>query len=226
MGSSSSSSSSPRTSPTSSMWTSGCRRTRRSWPPTAPPREAEAVIREVAGEKLESITAFVGGGGPRFWATVTPEQQQANYAQILVQVKDKHDTAHLIGPLQEALSRARGRGDHRRAPARGRGRGRHPDLHPHLRRGHAHPAPAGRRGAGHAARAGGRAPGARRLGRGELRRAAQDRPRQGQHGRHHQPGRGRGLAHRHERLPGLHPARGRRADPGRGAHAAWRSGRA
>jgi multidrug efflux pump subunit AcrB len=66
--------------------------------------EAEGIVREVVGDKLEYLTVFVGGGGPRFWNTVTPEQQQANYAQILVQVKDKHDTAHLIGPLQKALS--------------------------------------------------------------------------------------------------------------------------
>ncbi len=80
--------------------------------------EAEQVIREVAedygkqhagrgGEPrhvLESLTAFVGGGGPRFWISVTPEQQQINYAQILVQVRDKHDTQHLVGPLQRALS--------------------------------------------------------------------------------------------------------------------------
>jgi multidrug efflux pump subunit AcrB len=66
--------------------------------------QSEAVIRELAGDKLQSITSFVGGGGPRFWNTVTPEQQQANYAQIVVQLKDKHDTEHLIGPLQQALS--------------------------------------------------------------------------------------------------------------------------
>ena len=30
--------------------------------------------------------------------------QQLNYAQIIIQVKDKHDTGHLISPLQEALS--------------------------------------------------------------------------------------------------------------------------
>jgi multidrug efflux pump subunit AcrB len=66
--------------------------------------ETEAIIREVAGGKLESVTSWVGGGGPRFWSTVTPEQQQANYAQILVQVKDKHETEHLIAPLQEAIS--------------------------------------------------------------------------------------------------------------------------
>lgn len=53
---------------------------------------------------LESVTTFVGGGGPRFWFSVSPEMQQLNYAQIVLQVKDKHDTAHLIEPLQKALS--------------------------------------------------------------------------------------------------------------------------
>jgi multidrug efflux pump subunit AcrB len=80
--------------------------------------QAEEVIREVTEEYgkehavkggqprqvLESLTAFVGGGGPRFWMSVTPEQQQINYAQILVQVRDKHDTQNLIGPLQRALT--------------------------------------------------------------------------------------------------------------------------
>jgi multidrug efflux pump subunit AcrB len=66
--------------------------------------QAEAIIRELTGDKLESVTSFVGGGGPRFWNTVTPEQQQANYAQIVVQVKDKHDTSDLIAPLQKAMS--------------------------------------------------------------------------------------------------------------------------
>jgi multidrug efflux pump subunit AcrB len=66
--------------------------------------EAEAIVREVCGEKLESVTTFVGGGGPRFWNTVAPEQQQANYAQIVVQMKDKHDTAPVIDPLQRELS--------------------------------------------------------------------------------------------------------------------------
>ena len=46
----------------------------------------------------------MGGGGPRFWFSVSPELQQLNYAQIILQVKDKHDTAHLIGTLQQALS--------------------------------------------------------------------------------------------------------------------------
>lgn len=79
---------------------------------------AEEVIREVTAEygkhhldddgqplqPLKSLTTFVGGGGPRFWFSVSPELQQLNYAQIIIQLKDKHDTAHLIEPLQQALS--------------------------------------------------------------------------------------------------------------------------
>jgi multidrug efflux pump subunit AcrB len=78
---------------------------------------AEAVIRDVfkeygdrhaesgkTGELLRSLTTFVGGGGPRFWFSVSPEQQQLNYAQIIVEVTDKHETGHLVAPLQEALS--------------------------------------------------------------------------------------------------------------------------
>ncbi|MBV9929086.1 MAG: efflux RND transporter permease subunit [Acidobacteria bacterium] len=82
---------------------------------------AEEVIRETVAEyekhhaseggaegegqgMLKSLTTFVGGGGPRFWFSVAPELQQQNYAQIIIQVKDKHDTSHLIEPLQAALS--------------------------------------------------------------------------------------------------------------------------
>lgn len=53
---------------------------------------------------LESLTTFVGGGGPRFWFSVSPEPRQTNYAQIIVQLKDKHATHHLIEPLQAAFS--------------------------------------------------------------------------------------------------------------------------
>lgn len=79
---------------------------------------AEEVIREVLNEYgkhhpdddgkprevLQSLTTFVGGGGPRFWFSIAPELQQLNYAQIIIQVQDKHDTSHLIHPLQDALS--------------------------------------------------------------------------------------------------------------------------
>ncbi len=79
---------------------------------------SEEIIREVVSEYgdhhldedgkprevLQSLTTFVGGGGPRFWFSLSPELQQLNYAQIIIQVKDKHDTAHLVGALQKALS--------------------------------------------------------------------------------------------------------------------------
>jgi multidrug efflux pump subunit AcrB len=76
-------------------------------------RAAEKVILQTVNDfakqhgdsaSVQSLTTFVGGGGPRFWFSVSPELQQLNYAQIILQVKDKHDTAKLVGPLQDALS--------------------------------------------------------------------------------------------------------------------------
>jgi multidrug efflux pump subunit AcrB len=79
-------------------------------------RRAEEVVREVTEEYgkehsedgkprevLKSLTTFVGGGGPRFWFSVSPELQQLNYAQVIIEVNDKHDTNHLLGPMQRAL---------------------------------------------------------------------------------------------------------------------------
>jgi multidrug efflux pump subunit AcrB len=90
-------------------------------PPDAPlgatntiTERAESVIRQEAErfgnehhekDVLKSLTTFVGGGGPRFWFSVEPEQQQLNYAQIIVEVSDKHFTNKFVGPLQTALSR-------------------------------------------------------------------------------------------------------------------------
>jgi len=56
-------------------------------------------------EPLTSLTSFVGGGGPRFWFSVTPELKKPNYAQVLIQVQDKHVTELFSAPLQAALSR-------------------------------------------------------------------------------------------------------------------------
>ena len=66
--------------------------------------EVDRVIREVAEPHgLESVTTFVGGGGPRFWFSIGPEQRQSNYAQLIVRLNDKHETAKLVKPLQAAL---------------------------------------------------------------------------------------------------------------------------
>lgn len=66
--------------------------------------EVERLIRETAGDKLKSVTTFVGGGGPRFWFSISPEQRQANYAQLIIRFADKHDTSSVVGPLQRVLS--------------------------------------------------------------------------------------------------------------------------
>jgi multidrug efflux pump subunit AcrB len=57
-------------------------------------------------ELLRYVTSFVGGGGPRFWFSVTPELQQTNYAQVLIEVADKNVTPNLAPVLQQALSRS------------------------------------------------------------------------------------------------------------------------
>ena len=54
---------------------------------------------------LASLTTFMGGGGPRFWSSFSPEPRQTNYGLIIVQCKSKHDTPGLVVALQEVVSR-------------------------------------------------------------------------------------------------------------------------
>jgi multidrug efflux pump subunit AcrB len=54
-------------------------------------------------DPLKSMTTFIGGGGPRFWFSVTPELKKPNYAQILLQVQDKRVTELFCDPLQAKL---------------------------------------------------------------------------------------------------------------------------
>ncbi|MGO4514592.1 efflux RND transporter permease subunit [Terriglobus sp. 2YAB30_2] len=58
-----------------------------------------------AKEVLQSMTTFVGGGGPRFWSSATPEDRQTNYAQVILRTKDNHDTTPLLALLQVELDR-------------------------------------------------------------------------------------------------------------------------
>lgn len=79
-------------------------------------QRAEEIVRRVTGEYekqhpveggqalLKTITTFVGGGGPRFWFSASPEQQQPNYAQVLIQLAEKEATPKLVKPLEAALS--------------------------------------------------------------------------------------------------------------------------
>ena len=80
--------------------------------------QTERVVRRVADEYgaahpgpdgkprpvLASVTSFVGGGSPRFWFSVAPEAPQLNYAQVLIEVHDKRDTAGLLPLWQHELS--------------------------------------------------------------------------------------------------------------------------
>jgi multidrug efflux pump subunit AcrB len=69
--------------------------------------EYEKELTAASGEPhpvLKSMTTFVGGGGPRFWSSAAPEMSQLNYAQVLVEVFDKHDTNHLVDKVQAILS--------------------------------------------------------------------------------------------------------------------------
>ena len=75
-------------------------------------RIADGVVRDVAAkfgqkkhrEVLQSVTTFIGGGAPRFWFSLSPQQDQVNYAQLVIEVTDVHDTNELVAPLQHALS--------------------------------------------------------------------------------------------------------------------------
>src|SRR5271166_5236329 len=45
----------------------------------------DAATKEKGGHLLKSLTTFAGGGGPRFWFSVSPEMPQTNYAQMIVE---------------------------------------------------------------------------------------------------------------------------------------------
>lgn len=87
------------------------------WSADETARIAEGIIRKAAedygaehpGEDgkplrvLKNLTTFVGGGGPRFWFSFSPELSQPNYAQVLIEVTDKRLTQELEAPFQVAL---------------------------------------------------------------------------------------------------------------------------
>jgi multidrug efflux pump subunit AcrB len=78
--------------------------------------QVEQVLREVAEKYgaehpergkprhvLKSLTTFIGGGGPRFWFSISPEQRELNYAQIIMEVERTPDTNRLVDRWQSAL---------------------------------------------------------------------------------------------------------------------------
>lgn len=75
-------------------------------------RAAEEYGREHPGRDgtprtiLKSVTSFVGGGGPRFWYSISPEHRQKNYAQLILEVENKADTPALVARLRLVLAAA------------------------------------------------------------------------------------------------------------------------
>lgn len=81
-------------------------------------REVERIVREQAAlygrehpgkdgkptRVLRYMTTFVGGGGPRFWFSASPQPPQLNYAQVLIEVTHKEITPRLIRRLQPVLT--------------------------------------------------------------------------------------------------------------------------
>jgi len=50
-------------------------------------------------ERVDSVASFVGGGPPRFYLPVTPEDPNQAYGQLIVNVKDVREIDGLIGDL-------------------------------------------------------------------------------------------------------------------------------
>ena len=80
--------------------------------------KANSTIRRALGEwsdehrhgapVLESLTTFIGGAGPRFWFSLQPELSQTNYAQVVINLKEKRDTDQVVPFLQRELDRIPG----------------------------------------------------------------------------------------------------------------------
>ncbi len=81
-------------------------------------RQVEQIVRDQAveygrshpdahgqpGHILKYVTSFVGGGGPRFWFSLSPQAKQLNYAQVIVELNDKELTPRFIAQVQPVLS--------------------------------------------------------------------------------------------------------------------------
>jgi multidrug efflux pump subunit AcrB len=66
--------------------------------------QEQAAHHDRSASILRYITTFVGGGGPRFWFSASPQMQQLNYAQVLIEVTDKEITPEFIKELQPVLT--------------------------------------------------------------------------------------------------------------------------
>jgi multidrug efflux pump subunit AcrB len=71
-------------------------------------KQVEKITGEVAAKEqmpIEAMSSFVGGSGPRFWYSLSPEAPHPNYAQIVLVFEDKHDTHYLLPHIQKRIDR-------------------------------------------------------------------------------------------------------------------------
>jgi multidrug efflux pump subunit AcrB len=55
-------------------------------------------------QMLRYVTTWVGGGSPRFWFSLSPQAQQLNYAEVLIEVDKKEITPEFVDQVQPVLS--------------------------------------------------------------------------------------------------------------------------
>jgi len=78
-------------------------------------RQAVEIVRQVSRDYadthpelqtplLESVSSYLGGGGPKFWFSVISQVNQLNYAQLVMRVNDKDATPELAQLWQTALN--------------------------------------------------------------------------------------------------------------------------
>ena len=71
-------------------------------------KQVEKIAQEVSADKkmpIEALSSFVGGGAPRFWYSLSPESPHPNYAQVVLLLRDKHQTHQLLPHIQSRVSR-------------------------------------------------------------------------------------------------------------------------
>src|ERR1041385_4643488 len=70
--------------------------------------QVEKIVQEVSAARkvpVEALSSFVGGGAPRFWASLSTEAPHTNYAQVVLLFSDKHQTHRLLPYIQSRVSK-------------------------------------------------------------------------------------------------------------------------
>ena len=100
--------------------------------------QVEKIAAEVSAAKkmpIEAMSSFVGGGGPRFWYSLSPEAPHPNYAQVVLVIERQAPHASPVAVHAGADESGDCRRPDRRAPVRDRRFRRPASRDPHFGRG-------------------------------------------------------------------------------------------